>query len=87
MPNVCFYGIIINNNNWKVKGDFTMCDICLQSPHHPNCPNAAEAPAVFICSECGDDIYEGEWVWHILGEQYCEKCINDIRGVAEYDPY
>ena len=63
-----------------------MCDVCRHSPCDPRCPNAPEEIAVFICSGCGLDIYEGEDYWDIMGEQFCEKCINDARRVAEYDP-
>lgn len=64
-----------------------MCDICLQAPCHPRCPNASDPPAVFVCSGCGDDIHDGEDYWDIMGEQYCESCIDKARGVAVYDPY
>ena len=39
--------------------------------------------AVFICSGCGKDIYEGENVFHILGEQFCAKCIENAKEVAK----
>jgi hypothetical protein len=26
-------------------------------------------------------------VWHIRGEQFCERCIDKAEEVAEYDPY
>lgn len=64
-----------------------MCEICLQSPCPPRCPNAPEPPCVFICSGCGDPILDGDDYWDILGEQFCEGCIDGARGVAEYDPY
>ena len=63
-----------------------MCDICLQSPCHPRCPNAADPPAVFVCSGCGDDICDGDDYWDIMGEQFCENCVDNARGVAVYDP-
>jgi hypothetical protein len=63
-----------------------MCDICLKSPCDPRCPNAPDPPAVFVCSGCGGDIYDGQAFWSIMGEQFCEGCIDDARGVAEYDP-
>lgn len=64
-----------------------MCDICLQAPCDPRCPNAPEPPTVFICSGCGRRIREGDNYWDILGEQYCEPCIEDAKKEAEYDPY
>ena len=44
-----------------------------------------EERAVFICSCCSHDIYEGEFVWHIMGEQYCNKCIRAAREAAIFD--
>ena len=64
-----------------------MCDICLQFPCHPRCPNAPDPPAVYVCSGCSRDIYDGEDYWDILGEQFCENCVFDARRTAEYDPY
>jgi hypothetical protein len=62
-----------------------MCDICHRVPCHPRCPNAPDPIPVFICSGCGQDIYEGEDVYHILGEQFCERCINESRQEAMYE--
>lgn len=64
-----------------------MCDICLSSPCLSRCPNAPDPPSVFICSGCGTPILEGEDYWDIVGEQWCESCIDNAKGVAEYDPY
>lgn len=62
-----------------------MCEICRQHPCHPRCPNAEEDTQVFICSGCGDPIYEGEYYYDIMGEQFCEGCIASAKGVAEHD--
>lgn len=63
-----------------------MCDICLKSPCHPRCPNAPAPIAVFVCAGCGEDIYEGDDYWDLLGEQFCSDCIENSRRVAEcYD--
>ena len=64
-----------------------MCDICRKIPCDSRCPNAPDPPSVFVCSGCGDLIYDGDWYWDILDEQYCEACIESMRSVAEYDPY
>lgn len=61
-----------------------MCNICLKYPCDSRCPNAEEPKAVFICSECGGKIFHDEFYWDILGEQFCEKCINNFRKTAEY---
>lgn len=63
-----------------------MCELCLQTPCDERCPNAPLPKVVFICSGCGDDIYDGEYYWDILGEQFCEKCIDEARRIANYDP-
>jgi hypothetical protein len=70
-----------------------MCEICHQFPCDSRCPNATEAPVVFVCSGCGKNIHEGDDYWEIMGEQWCEKCIKHAHRVAEfyeedeYDPY
>ena len=61
-----------------------MCDVCRQSPCDPRCPNAPEPKSVFICSGCGDLIYDGDDYYEIMGEQFCQNCIDDARRVAEY---
>ena len=60
-----------------------MCDICRQAPCHPRCPNAPELISVYVCSGCGHDIYEGEDVYDIFGEQFCERCIEESARFAE----
>ena len=37
---------------------------------------------VFICSGCGCTIFEGDSVWHVMGEQFCEQCIREAREEA-----
>lgn len=39
--------------------------------------------AVFICAECGSEIFEGYDVWHIGEKDYCERCIALAHDVAE----
>lgn len=60
-----------------------MCDICLKSPCHPRCPNSLGPTPVFICSHCGHDILDGDRVWNVMGEQFCEECIDSFESVAE----
>lgn len=57
---------------------------CLKSPCDPRCPNAPdqEEIPVFLCSGCGRDIVDGEDYWDILGEQWCEDCMDKSRQVA-----
>lgn len=63
-----------------------MCYMCRMWPCHPQCPNAPEPPAVFVCSGCGKSIYNGDPYWDIMGEQFCEDCIDDSKKEASYDP-
>lgn len=60
-----------------------MCEVCLRTPCDSRCPNAPDPPAVFICSNCGRDIRDGDPYWDILGEQFCEKCIKSFEHTAE----
>lgn len=39
-------------------------------------------PAVYVCSGCSGLIYEGDSVWHIMGEQFCQECIDKAREEA-----
>jgi hypothetical protein len=41
---------------------------------------------VYVCFGCGDDILDGDDYWDIMGEQFCENCIDESKGVAIYDP-
>lgn len=60
-----------------------MCDICHMYPCHPQCPNAPEPPTVFICSGCGECIYDGDEYCGIFGEQYCLRCVDDMARFAD----
>ena len=64
-----------------------MCELCRFTHCPSNCPNAPEPPKVFVCSGCGDPIREGDDYWDVMGEQFCEKCIDNAKREAEYDPY
>lgn len=55
-----------------------MCDICRQFPDAP------KPPSVFICSGCGNLIYDGTCYYDLMGEQFCIDCINKARRVAKY---
>ena len=64
-----------------------MCNECRRNPCDSRCPNAPDPKPVFVCSGCGRTIREGEDYWDIMGEQWCESCIDEAKGTAEYDPY
>ena len=74
-----------------------MCDICRQSPCHPQCPNAPDPPTVYVCKSCGDPIVVGDEYYEFDGDYYHEECFEDnatailveqcgaTRGTAEED--
>ena len=61
-----------------------MCQECLRTPCHPRCPNAPEPEEipVYVCSGCSKEIMDGEDYWEIMGEQWCEDCIDKARQTA-----
>lgn len=62
-----------------------MCEYCRQHPCPAACPNAP-APLVFAkCSECGNEILDGEDYYDIDGDFYCEDCIEERRKTAEVE--
>lgn len=63
-----------------------MCSICHMTICPAGCPNAVQKP-VHVCSGCDRDIFEGERIWRIMGEIFCEDCIDDAEEEAVYDPY
>lgn len=64
-----------------------MCDVCLKSPCDPRCPNAQDPPAVHVCSGCGRDILDGDKFYRVMGEPFCEECIEDSEEIAEHETY
>lgn len=51
-----------------------MCNICLQNPCHPICPNYILPKTTYYCSICGEGIY--------IGEEYI---VNDNNEYRHYD--
>lgn len=66
-----------------------MCELCWQIPCNDRCPNAnpPKPKRVFVCSGCGCSICDGDEYYDLLGEQFCEGCVEDAKGEAVYDPY
>lgn len=60
-----------------------MCKICQKIICPPTCPNAEEEQPVCHCSDCGQNIYEGEAVMVFGKKVYCESCADLHRGFAE----
>ena len=60
-----------------------MCDICLQTPCHSQCPNAKEPEWVFKCKVCGRKIYDGDEYYEILDHPICIQCVEESLSTAE----
>lgn len=61
-----------------------MCEICLQNPCHPRCPNAVRRVRG-TCDECGEELYEdGYYVTDDMNGTYCsEECAKKANGIHE----
>ena len=58
-----------------------MCDICLHTPCHSQCPNAPEPKSIGKCKYCDEPIYVGdEYVEVCDGELYHEDCFLDTAA-------
>ena len=75
-----------------------MCQLCLQTPCHPNCPNCPAPAEIYTCEYCSDAIIEGDEYIKVGHKYYhMDDCINDAAisilveeldatiGVAEVD--
>lgn len=60
-----------------------MCKICQKIICPPMCPNAEEEQPVCRCSECRQNIYEGEAVMVFGDKVFCENCTDAHRTTAE----
>jgi len=59
-----------------------MCELCRHTPCLTNCPNYVP-PVVCLCWKCGEEIYEGDTIYEINEEIWCENCVDDCRSEAE----
>lgn len=50
--------------------------------HNPG-PPPDNRKHVFICSGCGESIYEGDDYWEYFGEQFCKYCNDYHHQIAE----
>ena len=62
-----------------------ICEICLQNPCHPRCPNAEEPKGKYTCIKCGYGIMEGEEYLVSPDGPICMECLEDMttREVIE----
>lgn len=59
-----------------------MCSECLHTPCLTGCPNAPEPEPIYICTECGDGIMEGDMYLRIGGKILCESCVDELTEEA-----
>ncbi len=62
----------------KRKGGMDICEICLQSPCHPRCPNAKELEVKYTCIKCGYGIMEDEEYLASPDGPVCLECLEDM---------
>jgi len=55
-----------------------MCMECNQTPCHSRCPNASEKVEIKRCSECGNEIYEGEQYLEAPKGIVCYECLTNM---------
>ena len=62
-----------------------MCDYCRQTPCDSRCPNAPEPRVICTCWNCGNEIREGDDIYDINEEYWCDDCINDAHHYVELE--
>ena len=62
-----------------------MCKICGRFTCPSGCPNADEPKVVCVCAQCGEDILDGDYCYHIGEDFFCEACMEDFREEAVYE--
>lgn len=58
-----------------------MCAICRKNPCDSRCPNAPEAKAAYICTECGGEIFHGDKYFDSPDGIICKDCMNDMTAM------
>jgi formylmethanofuran dehydrogenase subunit E len=59
-------------------------------PDHPTIANMMrygepyprQIKAIYICSECAGMIYEEDLFYRVMGETFCESCMDGMREYA-----
>jgi len=60
------------------------CPECHQiGSHHSRCPEASSPVAVYECTECGYEIYDGDTYYRVGWKIYCKDCIEYCKHIAE----
>lgn len=80
------FGIQYANVSYIDRSD-NMCAECRQHPCHPRCPNANEPPVVCLCDNCDSEIREGDTMYVIGDNRFCEECVSKGSTYAEVDEF
>lgn len=64
-----------------------MCEECRYTVCVSGCPNYSEPPVVCFCSECKEEIHEGDEYLDLGEDKYCMECVKIMTKVAEVDEY
>lgn len=64
-----------------------MCEICKQSPCPSGCPNADEPKSAKLCAWCDGELFVGDDIYKVNGEDICTDCIESCKTtIEEEDP-
>lgn len=47
-------------------------------------PDDEDDAFVCECDSCGKDLYAGDTAYRIMGETWCEKCVDNARTELDY---
>ena len=62
-----------------------MCDLCLQTPCHPRCPNYSSINTHVYCNRCGEMIQIGEeYIENKDGEIIHLDCVYGVRDLLDW---
>lgn len=65
-----------------------ICDICLQAPHHPQCPNYSHRETGLFCDICGEEISPGEeYIENKEGNYAHFDCFYTMRQLLKWLGY
>ena len=67
-----------SRDSWKLRYDgIVKCLECGRYLDDSPQPRCGSCRGVYICSHCGDEVYDDYVVWASNGECYCEYCYNE----------
>lgn len=65
-----------------------ICDICMQYPHHPQCPQYVPIHKVQYCDICGGGILSGEeYIENVNGDCAHFDCFYTMRQLLDWLGY